>query len=212
MPRIRSLKPGFCRSEPVSHLTKLARLHFILLWTYADDEGRGLDNMQLIKSELWPFDSDVTARKIDGWQAELARQGRIIRYECEGRRYFQIVNWEEHQHPNRPIPSTYPSLSEQCVITADTLLELEGSRSRRGGERCTAGAVQLPADFEITDAMKVWAKRHVPRVDINWETEKFIDWCHDRGTTSKSWVRRWQNWMRKANDYLGPDPSKTVYA
>lgn len=108
MPRIRSLKPEFCSSPAIAALSIPCRLHFAMLWTHADDEGRGIDNPLLIKAALWPLDTDVTAAEVESWQAELADHGRIIRYESEGKLYFQIVNFLEHQHPSRPRPSVFP--------------------------------------------------------------------------------------------------------
>lgn len=108
MARIRSLKPGFCKSDSIAALPRDARLHFAMLWTYADDAGRGVDNPKLIKGELWPLDDDVTAEVVEGWQRVLHRHGRIVRYEVDGRRYFEVTNWSEHQKPQHPKDSELP--------------------------------------------------------------------------------------------------------
>lgn len=101
MARIRSLKPEFCTSERIAELSIPCRLHFALLWTYADDFGRGLDNPRLIKAALWPLDDEVGAEQVEAWQAELESKGRVRRYESGGRRLFEVVNFEEHQHPQK---------------------------------------------------------------------------------------------------------------
>lgn len=108
MPRMRTIKPGFCTSDDIVALTIPCRLHFAMLWTYADDEGRGADNPRLIKAALWPLDDDVTLDDVAGWQAELAEHGRIVRYEVDGRCYFQIANFREHQKPQRRQASKIP--------------------------------------------------------------------------------------------------------
>lgn len=105
MARIRSIKPGFCTSEDIAALSIPCRLHFAMLWTYADDDGRGADNLRLIKGALWPLDDDVTPATIDGWQSELERNGRICRYVDGGRSVFEIRDFRKHQKPNRPTPS-----------------------------------------------------------------------------------------------------------
>lgn len=109
MARIRSVKPEFCLSLPISRLSIPCRLHFVMLWTYADDEGRGIDHPLLIKAAIWPLDPEVTADQVEVWQEELSRNGRIIRYEWEGRNLFQVVHWKEHQKPNRPKQSVLPA-------------------------------------------------------------------------------------------------------
>lgn len=111
MPRIRSIKPEFCSSVTISRLSKPCRLHFAMLWTYADDEGRGIDHPLLIKAAIWPLDPDVGAEQVEQWQEELSRNGRILRYQWEGRNLFQVTNWKEHQRPNRPKPSLLPAPS-----------------------------------------------------------------------------------------------------
>lgn len=121
MGRIRSVKPGYFTSEEVAALRPLVRLHFIGLWTYADDAGRGLDNPRLIKAAVWPLDDDVTLKKIEAFQQELAENGRIVRYEVDGRRYFEVLRFAEHQKPNRPNESTHPSFADDGASIAPSL-------------------------------------------------------------------------------------------
>lgn len=108
MPRIRSLKPEFCTSEVIVALSIPCRLHFVQLWTYADDEGRGVDNARLLKAALWPLDDDIDSEQVESWQKELESNGRIVRYEVGGKRFFEIVNFSEHQRPSHPQPSKFP--------------------------------------------------------------------------------------------------------
>lgn len=105
---MRTLKPEFATSEAIVELDKVLRLHFALLWTYADDEGRGLDNARLIKAAIWPLDDDVTLDQVERWQAELARRGRIRRYIADSKAIFEVSNFGEHQRPNRPVKSKLP--------------------------------------------------------------------------------------------------------
>lgn len=108
MGRMRTLKPNYNRSLDIVPLTVICRYHFTLLWTYADDEGRGLDVPALIRSELWPLDGDlIDDAQIEEWQVELEENGRIVRYEAD-RPYFQILDFTFHQHPQRPQPSVIP--------------------------------------------------------------------------------------------------------
>lgn len=112
MPRIRSVKPEFCTSLDMVKLSIPCRLHYVMLWTYADDEGRGVDDAMLLKSGCWPADRSVTDEDVEGFQAELERNGQIVRYVVNGRPYFEIVNFREHQRPNKPLPSKLPAPDE----------------------------------------------------------------------------------------------------
>lgn len=113
MARIRSLKPEFATSEAIAALSVPCRLHFALLWTYTDDAGRGIDNPRLIKAACWPLDDDMTPKKIEALQQELADNGRITRYEVAGKRYFEVTNWSEHQKPQHPKESALPPAPEK---------------------------------------------------------------------------------------------------
>lgn len=113
MARIRSIKPEFATSDAIAALSIPARLHFALLWTYSDDSGRGVDNPRLIKAACWPLDDDMTPKKVEALQDELAAKGRIVRYEVAGKRYYEVANWSEHQKPQHPKPSVLPPAPER---------------------------------------------------------------------------------------------------
>lgn len=117
MARIRSIKPGYNKSPDIAPILSIpCRLHFALLWTYADDEGRGLDDPLNIKGELWPRDREVDEEQIEEWQEELALAGRIVRYENEGRRFFEVAGFRNHQKPNKPMSSALPAPSESTPV------------------------------------------------------------------------------------------------
>lgn len=119
MPRIRSIKPGFFRSEDVAVLPHRARLTWVGLWTHADDAGRCKDSTRLIKGDVWPLDDDVSLEDIETDLRVLARHGRILRYEVDGVRYIQIVNWTAHQAISKPTPSRTPGPSEGRILAIE---------------------------------------------------------------------------------------------
>jgi hypothetical protein len=140
MARIRTIKPGFFRSEDVSALPLRARLTWIGLWTQCDDQGRTKDNTKLIKADVWPLDQ-VSLADIEEDLMTLAAHGRIVRYEVDGRRYLEITNWGDHQSINRPTPSkiplpngSYPQVSTHGRLTEDSPQEGKG-REGKGRER-----------------------------------------------------------------------------
>lgn len=74
----------------------------------------------------------------------------------------------------------------------------EGGSGGKARKRAPAGT-RISDDFEITEAMRDWARENTPNVDIDWHTQKFIDHFAaqpgQRGVKS-SWGRAWKNWMR----------------
>ncbi len=115
--RIRSIKPETWTSEALAALPVAARLTFIGLWTYADDEGRGKADARLIRAAIWPLDDDVQPQDVQEHMDALAEAGLILRYCVAGVQYFAIPSWRRHQHPVRPKASKLPApIHEHAVI------------------------------------------------------------------------------------------------
>lgn len=110
---MRTIKPETFISETLVNVSVHARWTFAGLWTYADDEGRGRADARLIKAALWALDDEVTTREVAAFLDELEVERLICRYEHAGKRYLHIVNFAEHQRPNRPVPSKLPECSKE---------------------------------------------------------------------------------------------------
>ena len=89
MARARNIKPGFYKNEDLAECSVFARLMFPGLWMLADREGRLEDRQKRIKAELFPFDSVEVGPLLD----ELEKYGLIKRYEQNGIRVIQVVNF-----------------------------------------------------------------------------------------------------------------------
>lgn len=112
MGRIRTLKPGFFRSESLSRCSLEARITFAGLWTEADDHGRGDATARLLATALWPWDNP-TDEQVRTWLRELAETDHIALYEHRGRPLFQVLRWADHQSASyRRGNSTYPAPPE----------------------------------------------------------------------------------------------------
>lgn len=96
MARARNIKPGFFANELLVELEFSTRLLFIGLWTEADKAGRIEDRPKRIKMALFPADN----LDVDAMLNELAALGFIRRYERDGIKAIQIVNWAKHQNPH----------------------------------------------------------------------------------------------------------------
>jgi len=96
MPRIRTIKPDFFSNEEIGNLPAQARLLFIGLWTLADCEGRLQDRPMRIAAQLFPYDSWPIPTLLEN----LAQARLITRYEAEGKKCIQIINFLKHQRPH----------------------------------------------------------------------------------------------------------------
>lgn len=99
--RIRTIRPEFYQSESVGSMTWKARLVFINLWSYVEDNGVNLDNPRLFRGQCMPYDDSVLDDIEDAF-AELEQCGSIIRYERDGKRLLFIPGFEKWQNIQRP--------------------------------------------------------------------------------------------------------------
>jgi hypothetical protein len=68
--------------------------------------------------------------------------------------------------------------------------------------------VFLPSDFAITDEMRAWAAREVPRIDIDKHLEEFVNFWREIASrnnrrTLRGWVSTWQNRMKEVQQKNG---------
>jgi hypothetical protein len=97
MARSRNIKPGFFLNDELAECDPLARLLFAGLWCIADREGRLEDRPKRIKVEVLPYDDCDVDQLLD----QLAERDFIVRYEVDGLRYIQIINFSKHQNPHK---------------------------------------------------------------------------------------------------------------
>ena len=104
MARSRNIKPGFFKNEQLAERHPLARILFSGLWTIADREGRLEDRPKRIKIDTLPYDDCDIEELLNSLQPEF-----IVRYEVNGERYIQILNFSKHQNPHKnEAPSIIP--------------------------------------------------------------------------------------------------------
>ena len=112
MARIRTVKPEFFSSATVARCDPQARLLFIGIWNFADDEGRLLDIPRQILGNVFPHDLEITDRHVEGWLNQLEDQGLIARYVEDGKSVLSVIGWKDHQKISNPGKSHLPGIPE----------------------------------------------------------------------------------------------------
>lgn len=123
MPRIRSIKPQFFSDEKVGKLTRDARLLFIGIWCWSDDEGIIIWLPEYLRSIIFPYDG-FTVQEVQALMKQLTNKKMVRAYRTKrnhGETYAQVVNFNVHQRINRPQPSSLPKPSwhNQCQSDAN---------------------------------------------------------------------------------------------
>lgn len=115
MARARNIKPGFFKNEDLGTADPYVSLLFAGLWTLADKAGILEDRPLRIKAELFPYREGFD---INGYLTVLLSFSLIHRYEVDGLKLIQIVNFAKHQNPHHTEKnSEYPSYSACCQIS-----------------------------------------------------------------------------------------------
>ena len=103
MARIRTVKPEFWTDERIVDLSPFARLLFIGMWNFADDEGYLWDQPKTLKLKILPADDLDPAALIE----ELVTGGLLERMvDPEGKRALRIRGFQKHQKISHSLPST----------------------------------------------------------------------------------------------------------
>ena len=139
MPRIRTIKPEFWDSPSTAKASPWARLLFIAMWNWADDYGRGTANLKELEGFAFPNDDTFTDMRGNTVQfralvAEVAECFGVVMYEADGRPYYAIPTWEDHQrNERRAKQSKYPDppASPQVTITNGNMHGISATEERK---------------------------------------------------------------------------------
>lgn len=116
MPRNRMIKPEFWISEQVLNCSPMARLLFIGIWNFSDDNGVHPAAYKKLKAEIFPTD-DCSIKEIQSWVSELMQQGLLNEYTVTDKTYWIVTGWGKHQTIKYPtyIYPTEPINEEQST-------------------------------------------------------------------------------------------------
>jgi len=84
-------------SGQVAKLSYQARLLFIGLITFADDDGRLKGNPSLLRSQIFPYDEEVSVKNVENWLKEVLDQNLVLSYVINDEQYLYHPNWSEYQ-------------------------------------------------------------------------------------------------------------------
>src|SRR5699024_4328702 len=116
MGRIRTVKPEFFTSPDTAKASSEARLFYIALWCWADDWGVGEANLNALLGFAFPEDDDKTRKEIQSLCKEVANTYGTLFYENNGRHFYQIPSWDEHQKTQRRAKRKNPTADDPDSI------------------------------------------------------------------------------------------------
>lgn len=127
MARIRSVKPEFWTSEQIVECSPIARLLFVGLWNFCDDQGIHPASPKTLKMEVFPGD-DITTEEVKAMIEQLKKNGLLEEYEAENKLWWRVTGWQ-HQKIDKP-KGKYPLPKNQDNSTSIRRTVVERSEKK----------------------------------------------------------------------------------
>lgn len=124
MSRIRTIKPDFWVSEQIVSCSPLARLLFIGMWNFVDDNGVHKASLVRLKAEVFPCD-ELTVKDIEKLVFELIQHELLIEYIVNDTSYWIVTGWKKHQRIDKPT-FRYPLPQSGLKIIDDNSTTIPG--------------------------------------------------------------------------------------
>lgn len=133
MARIRSIKPEFFTDEKLIECSTSARLLFVGVLVFADDEGNLDRSAKQLKVQVFPADNIDCEPLLQ----ELMARELLVEYSSSGKNYLHVKSFKKHQKIDRPSKPRFPlyeeSLRTQRPLVEDSLPEGKGREEERKG-------------------------------------------------------------------------------
>lgn len=201
--RIRGTKPEFWKSKRIAVVSWDARLVLKGLESYVDDNGVGVDDIELIVTDVFPRDLFASPRetvaRVSEAISELFQAGLVHRYDANGEHLLFVSFWESVQRIDKPGKGRFPrpdgtfdykesEIRESVASPTETLAPVTGEQRNRGTEEQSGGrrapqprparasgsaGTRIPDDFKATPEMIAWALTNTPNVNHQQATQKF---------------------------------------
>ncbi|MFJ7176456.1 hypothetical protein ACIQXA_08610 [Streptomyces massasporeus] len=222
MARIRSIKPEFFTSLTIAEQPLSARLTFIGLWTYVDDNGVGQADPRLIRAAIWPLEEAPDILQRTRKDLRSLQEGRLITlYEASGRPLVYVNSWTEHQkvsHPRKPrfpTPDEVRQLADQqgSHTPEDRRSPPENLQSPPEDDAPEQGAGSREQGKGIEGNSEADASATPPpRLDVERVCEHLAVVIEKGGTKKPRITKTWRNDVRLLLDVDGVTPEQAIAA
>jgi hypothetical protein len=199
MARIRTIKPEYWTDGDILRLSRDARLFYIGLWNFADDNGVMEYDPTSIKARIFPNDRI----SVDKLLKELIDIGKAIIYEVEKKRYIYIKNLANHQVIDRPRKSHLPMPEGNQLKSLEIIA---GRKEGREGKEVPRGQL---SDLEFIETLKTNPSYN--GINIDCELGKMDAWLttHIGRKKTRGFIVNWLNKIEKPlASQVKPEPKR----
>lgn len=206
MARIRYIKPEFWEDTDIAELSLPARLLYIGLWNFMDRRGVIEADVRLVKKNVFPYDDEITGKKITAFLAELVDEGFLSAVEHGGKRYYYCPTFQKHQNfhpsernkyeiPDSVLQASYQQLTSQLLASFNNLTSTTGTGTGTGTGTAEVGPTSpAPSSGDIHPLLKNeltnWLLEKVQRIaQDTWVKTYPSDWIREELVKSVNWIR-----------------------
>jgi hypothetical protein len=209
MARIRTIKPEFWTDEKIIELSPFARLLFIGLWNFADDEGRLVYSPVRLKLQILPAD-DQNISELFG---EIRGKKLVEVYTVDNIEYLQINKFSDHQKIDKRNTSKLPppeNFTQFTPISPELPRRIkegikEGKEKKESFAKkkvpVTEKGTRMSVDHLLPIKWKKWCAAEHPTIDVEKEFLGFRDyWLGVPGQrgVKLDWFATFRNRVRSA--------------
>lgn len=171
MARIRTIKPEIWTSEQIVECSPIARLLFIGMLNFCDDNGIHPASIKRLKMEIFPSDG-YGEQEVRVMVDELIAAELIVHYTISGKGYWQVTGWHKHQKIERPTyrhPLPNGMEPPQKSPTLQRIIDEESAsvRPRNGMESNGSSMSGKPDAMQILAYLNEKAARNYQAVPAN---------------------------------------------
>jgi hypothetical protein len=167
MPRKRMIDPEFWSDEEIGQWSIEARLFYIGLWNFADDEGRLKAHPKLLKAQIFPYDEKINVEKL---MQEVSK--KVLWYKINNQQYGWIKNFTKHQTINRPSKSKLPpppeDVKNQFIEASVNIHEHFNEDSRLNKKEKKKN---IKENNNIYTILEHWNSKNIKNLDFKKETK-----------------------------------------
>lgn len=108
MARIRTFKPEFFRSPDTAKASPQARILYMAMWSWANDEGVGETNLYGLLGFAFPDEDELTVKDLQRLLKEVRGSFGVDFFTNKGRYFYSIPSWDSHQKTERRAAGRFP--------------------------------------------------------------------------------------------------------
>lgn len=198
------IDPEFWSDEEIGTWSYAARLFYIALWNFSDDEGRFKAHDALLKAQIFPYDDRIDIQKL-----KIELSNKVQWYEVGQLKYGYLRNFLKHQSLDRPSKSMLPEPPPFDEPSTNTLRDLaqKGIEEKRKEEK--RRAIAHLTDEEFIKALK--ANPAYKGINIDIELSKMDAWFLTPKGKNRIKTRGFVvNWLNKIEKPIGGSHDSAV--